>query len=395
MSRSAALMVAPELLAPAPAEPPRPRPRASRVRPLTPDDLEGVAELFLQRFRPARRSARARRDVADYMQALYLDGPRMGPDPGSLVLFDEGGAVAAFVGSNDAPFRFDGAAAKVGVSGTLMASADPRHALAAVHIIRESRKLDYDLICTDSANRASLAMCQALDYQVVSPESLEWACVFDPASVALHKVGKQLGASWLAALKPLARAADLAASALLRAAAGPGKRSEWRDEAVDAETFVAIAPQFLDSFRLRPDYSPAEWRWLVARAGERRSAGPLSLRVVYDAKGAPAAAYAVYGGKGEVARVLHAAAAPHAWGRMFDKMLETAREAGCIAIHGALRRQLSPHVYATRGVFCYYAHGTLTYSNRPEIRQAIEAGESFLGGFAGDRWTRLGSDVFG
>ena len=79
------------------------------------------------------------------------------------------------------------------VTGTLMASPAPRHALAAVQILRESRKLDYDLIVTDSANRASLAMCQAMGYQVVSPDSLEWACVFDPASLALHKIAQRLG----------------------------------------------------------------------------------------------------------------------------------------------------------------------------------------------------------
>jgi hypothetical protein len=395
MSRSAALKIAPEPREMWLAETPRPRPRPSRVRYLTEDDIEAVSDLFLQRFRPARRSARARREVADYMKSLYLDAPRIGSDPGSLILRDENGAVAAFVGCNDAPFRFDGAAAKVGVSGTLMASADPRHALAAVQIIRESRKLDYDLISTDSANRASLAMCQALNYQVVSPESLEWAFVFDPVSLALHKARKQFGASLLGALRPLARGADLVASACLRAASGAQKRNDWRDEVVEADRFIEIAPRFLDSFRLRPDYSPAEWRWLIAKAGERRSAGPLSLRVVYDSKGEPAAAYAVYGARGDVARVLHAAAAPHAWGRMLDKMLETARETGCIAIHGALRRPLMPHAYAVRGMFCYYAHGTLTYANRPEIRRAIEVGESFLGGFAGDRWTRLASDVFG
>ena len=82
------------------------------------------------------------------------------------------------------------------VTGTLMASAAPGHALAAVHILRESRKLDYDLIVTDSANRASLAMCQAMNYQVASPDSLEWAYVFEPAAVALHK----LSAAFRAAL---------------------------------------------------------------------------------------------------------------------------------------------------------------------------------------------------
>jgi hypothetical protein len=53
------------------------------------------------------------------------------------------------------------------------------------------------------------------------------------------------------------------------------------------------------------------------------------------------------------------------------------------------------HAYAVRGVFFYYAGGMLMYSNRPEIRQAIESGEAYLGGFAGDRWTQLASDSFG
>ena len=53
------------------------------------------------------------------------------------------------------------------------------------------------------------------------------------------------------------------------------------------------------------------------------------------------------------------------------------------------------HAYAVRGVFFYYAGGTLVYSRRPEIQRGVEAGEAFLGGFAGDRWTRLASDAFG
>ena len=45
----------------------------------------------------------------------------------------------------------------------------------------------------------------------------------------------------LGALRPLARAADFAAAAALRAAESAPKRSDWRDEEVDAETFAAAA----------------------------------------------------------------------------------------------------------------------------------------------------------
>jgi hypothetical protein len=371
------------------------KPRAACVRPFNEDDLEAVAHLFLQRFRSGGAEPRRRAEIAQCMKALYLDHPSREGEADALVATDASGAIGAFCGGVRTRFAFDGQPASVCVTGTLMASPEPQHALAAVQILRESRKLDYDLIVTDSANRASLAMCQAMGYQVASTDSLEWACVFDPVSLALHKIAQRFGQRWLGALKPVARAADLAASAALRAAAGPPKKSDWRDEAVDEQTFVDIAPRFLAPYRLRPDLSREELLWHVAMARQRRSAGPLQLQVVYDGAGEPAAAYAAFGGKGDVARVFHAVAAPHAWGRLFDKMCETARARGCIGVHGSLKRAMTAHAYATRGVFFYYAGGLMTFTRRPEIRRAIESGDAFLGGFAGDRWTRLASDTFG
>ncbi|MDE3176691.1 MAG: hypothetical protein KGM15_11375 [Pseudomonadota bacterium] len=369
--------------------------RPAGVRSFGENDLEPVADLFLQRFRASGRGARAREELAACMKALYLDHPTRDGEADALVSVDADGAIAAFCGGVRATFQFDGRPAKACITGTLMASPAPGHAMAALQILRERRRREYDLFVTDSANRSSLAICQASNYQVVSPDSLEWACVFDPASLALHKVGQRLGLSWLRALRPLARGADLAAGAAVRAAQGAGKPSGWRDAEVDAEAFVEIAPRFLEPYRLRPNFSKPEFLWLIDMAKRRRSAGPLHLRVIYDAAGTPAGAYAAFGGKGDVARVFHAVAAPHAWGRLFDKMRDSARERGCIAIHGPLRQPMLAHAYSVRGVFFYYAGGMLAYSDRPEIRRAIASGEAMLGGFAGDRWTQLASDHFG
>ena len=376
-------------------EPARPRASVARVRPMTEDDLDAVAELFLQRFRAERRPAGAKAEIAACMKALYLEHPGRVGDADALVAIDGAGALAAFCGGARTRFLFEGRPASVCVTGTLMASSAPGHALAAVQILRESRKLDYDLIVTDSANRASLAMCQAMGYRVVSPDSLEWAAVFDPSSVALHKIRQRLGAPWLGALKPLTRLVDFAAAAALRAAEGAPKRTDWRDEEVDAETYADIAPRFLTPFRLRPDFTREELLWHIGMAQRRRSAGPLHLQIVYDGAGAAVGAYAAFGGKGDVARVINAVAAQHAWGKLFDKMRETARARGCIGAHGPLRPAMMAHAYAVRGVFFYYAGGMLMYSTRPDVKRALESGEAFLGGFAGDRWTQLASDSFG
>src|SRR5579862_719463 len=75
--------------------------RREIVRPLEARDLDGVAELFLSRFRSARlaRDERARAEVAEYMRQLFLDGPNAGPAAASLVQTTAGGAVGAFVGA--------------------------------------------------------------------------------------------------------------------------------------------------------------------------------------------------------------------------------------------------------------------------------------------------------
>ena len=383
----------PALVRPEPA--PRARPLNARVRPLVEDDLEAVAELFLQRFRKVSRAPRARAEIADYMKTLYLEHPNCVGDSDALVSLDGEGRIGAFIGATRTRFVLDGRPLKVSVRSALMASPDPRHALAAVQILREGRKLDFDFTVTDSANRASLAVCQALNYFPVSPDSLEWMCVFEPAALALQKLKDRAALPGLGALRPFARALDLAASPALRRLTPPPRRSDWRDEEADDDVYIAAVAGLGDGFRLRPDLGAQEFRWTIARARERRSAGPLHLRVLYDPSGAPAGAYAAYGGKGQSARVFHCLAAPHAWGRLFDAMRESARERGCIAAHGPLKAPMMGHAYSVRGVVFYYAGGMLVYTNRPDVRSAIERGEALLGGFAGDRWTRLASDKFG
>ena len=114
---------------------------ATRVRPLRDDDLEAVADLFLQRFRSHRRSPRARAEVAERMKALYLDQPTREGEADALVALDPAGALAAFCGAMRVRFSFDGRPVTGCITGTLMASTAPAKGFSAAKAAKSKRCL--------------------------------------------------------------------------------------------------------------------------------------------------------------------------------------------------------------------------------------------------------------
>jgi hypothetical protein len=367
------------------------------VRPLEEGDLEGVARLFLSRFRGKRASSdeQARAEVANYMRQIYFEGPGCEAGAASLVQISARGEIGAFIGIIRTTYLLDGKPLAAGMKGAFMAAPEAENSFAAIELLRELHRRPLDLIFTDSANRSSLLLCRALKYKVMSPESLEWAFVFEPAALIFHRVRQRWPLAAPRILQPLAGAADFAAKRVLRKHLKRGGLTGWSDVAIEASTFVELAPKFLDDFRLRPEWSFRELEWLTTQAGQRRSAGPLHFRLVRDPSDNPVGCYAFYGEKGGVARVVHAAATNKAWEGVIGQILDTAESMGCIGVHGTMRKGMMPHVYAIRGMFFYYAAATLAYSNRNDVLSAVENGEAFVGGFAGDRWTRLGTDEFG
>jgi hypothetical protein len=378
---------------------PRSVARSSRntVRPLEEGDLEGVARLFLSRLREKRGSSneRATAEVANYMRQLYFEGPGCEAGAASLVQISGRGEIGAFIGIIRTTYLLDGKPLAAGMKSAFMAAPEGENAFAAIELLRELHRCPLDLIFTDSANRSSLRLCRALKHKIMSPESLEWAFAFEPAALIFHKVRQRWPMAAPRILQPLAGAADFAAKRALRKHLKRGALTGWSDVAIDASTFVELAPRFLEHFRLRPEWSFREFGWLTTQAGQRRSVGPLHFHLVRDPSDNPVGCYAFYGAKGGVARVLHATATNKGWEGMIGHILDTAESMGCIGVHGSMNKGMMPHVYAIRGMFFYHAAATTAYSNRADVLSAVENGEAFVGGFAGDRWTRLGNDEFG
>jgi hypothetical protein len=369
----------------------------SFVRPLEAKDLEEVARLFLLRFRQkgAERNAPAIERIGQYMKELYLDGLNCEDGPESLVYVNARGELGAFVGVVNTTFLIDGKPIRTAEQGALMSSPEAGNESGVLRILRELARRPFELLFTDTANRSSLAIGQALKYRVLSPQSLEWVYAFNPAAMVLHNISKRWPMTPKAALQPLAKAADVALKRALRKKQIRAEIDQSQDVEVDPVTFATLAPMFLSQYRLRPEWSAREFAWLANQASSQKGGSPLHLRQVSNSSGETIGCYAFYGEKGGVAQVLHVGAKSKAWSTLLAHILNTTEALGCIGAHGSSQEALMPVLYAFPGMFFYYAGGVLAFSNRPQVLSAIEERSVFLGGFAGDRWTRFSTDGFG
>jgi hypothetical protein len=370
--------------------------RKSFARPLEVGDLDDVARLFLQRFRKVNAgvNSRTRLKVAEHLRQLYLEGPCSGRESDSLVQMNARGELAAFIGVNRFKFLLDGGPVTVGVTGSLMAATNADSRLTAVHLLQALHRLPFDVIYTDSANRHALAIGQAMKYRAVTPESLEWACLHRPASVAVHKIKQRFPWAPVVLARAFARGVDALAIRAIRRQEDSRLPLDWRDEEVTAADFIAEAPETFEDYRLRPSLSRLDLAWIVTMASLSESAGRLTLRIIRDAEGKAVASYAFHGDGERVARVFHAVARDGAWGALLASVIETTSSMGCIGVHGCVRPGFFPHIYRHRGLILYHAMGTMHRSDRADIVEAINGGASFLGGLAGDRWSPLALDDF-
>ncbi|SFI49299.1 hypothetical protein SAMN05216304_1021000 [Bosea sp. OK403] len=368
------------------------------VRPLESRDLEQVATLFLKTFRRKRKASQAQsaiEEAAGYMRQLYLEGPGSEGGAGSLVRVDAQGDIVGFLGILKNSYTLDGQALSAGVISTLMAADEHVAGPVGPQLVRALNQSPFDLVFADSANRASLALSRPLKYELLPLNCLEWACVFRPSALLVHKMQQKWPLTPAAILAPMAHVADFAAGRVLRSRRKRSAPGRWQDEAIDAAAFAEIAPTFLDAFRLRPVWARPELDWLLGQAAQRRNSGPLNFRVVRDGSDAPIGCYAFYAEKHGVARVLQVLARDGRWGAVIDCLRQTTEEMGCIGVHGAAQPSMMPHLYAHPGLFFYYAGGTMVRSANKDVIQAVRDNRALIGGLAGDRWTRLGTDEFG
>jgi hypothetical protein len=347
--------------------------------------------LFAATFRPGCQ--RRRDEVAASLEAIYLQSPAYHPDFGSIVHVDPMGQIDGFLGLINITLRLGERRLRGGVLGAFMAEAPHLKPAIGVSLIRGMLARRLDILFSDTANRMSLDISRALHFSMLPLPSLEWARILRPAGTAAHLLRrKQPGlARWVG---PGLRVVDKIFPSLTHAAVDARSIEGTTDRAIEPAAFVSAAPALLNGYALRPAWDEDELSWALAEAALQTRNGPLHIREVVERNGRRAGLYLMYAKAGAVAHALQVLAAQGRESAVMGNLIRHAQALGAVSVRGAASREAVAGLTRHPGIFYHHLMSTIAWSPDKEVLAAIRAGDVFLGGLAGETWTRIFADSF-
>ncbi len=372
------------------ARAPLPAHRGS-IRPFDRGDIPRVCEIFATAFRAGKTLRRD--ELAASLEAIFLTSPAYHPDRGSIVHVDAQGRVDGFYGVINMTMRLGARRLDAGVLCAVMADDPGRDPTVGAGLGRTMQNGRLDIAWSDTANRRSLDMSRAFRFTVLPLQSLEWIKVLRPLGTTAYLLCKR----WPRIATRCASAAAALDALLPRwpaLALDPRSIRGSLDRAIDRAAFVAGAPGFLAGYALRPAWDGDELTWLLTQAARQTRHGALHLREVLDRAGERAGLYLLYARPGGVAYALQVLARPRREDIVIGNLIAFAAALGAVAVRGAASREVVFGLLRQRGVIYRHVMSTVVWAGDPEIAAAVAAGDVFVGGLAGETWTKIFADTF-
>lgn len=370
-------MAAPHRLTAAPPDTGR-----DMVRSFCADDIPELVALRRRVFRFSERRTDAA--LMEYFERMFCR-PRAAVDGlTSLVHQDGRGRVIGFLGVFPRQMRFRNERLLVAIATQLMVAPESR-GLAGRALVRAFLRGPQDLSFSDTANDAARRLWVSLGANVSPAPSLSWTQVLRPwrhlGAEAAHDGAGLVARTALYAARPLLSFVDL-----LLVRRRPAAQPAALTEPFDAARVAAVAEEVLGGYGLRPVYDAETLAWLLAQAAEKRQYGTLDGRIVRGADGGVAGWFLYYRNRTGMSQVLQVAARPRGRGLVLDAMLEHARRHGVVALAGPLDPGTIHEAAIRRSTLRHEGPWVLFSSQRPDLMQAIAAGDAFLSRLEGEWW---------
>ncbi|CAM5565021.1 hypothetical protein MAUB1S_09476 [Mycolicibacterium aubagnense] len=357
------------------------------LRPMNVDDIPAIRVIFKQVFRPNSKDCNENFDR--YFQKLFFDNPYYDPEIGSVVHENERGEIDSALSILPVPYVVDGQS----VMGRLLCAfmmkpeASPRGAAELSLSIRPSEKT---INFSDTAAPVSLRHFEALGGVTLGAHALGWTRIFQMASyVAIiaarrHPVLGSLVTSTGRMLNPLFPLPPVKKIAKSHASV----KEITQDEA------VSLIPDLLQSYSAHPDWTEKDLHWLLHMAEENRVAGALRFFAINDPAGTPTGFFCYYSRPNGMVEVLNVITKAGTERQAINVMLFHLQEQGHVAAQGRVDpRYLSALSQQSNMVFRHRANVCVTTA-RTDVLNAVERNNMFIGGLAGESWSRLSTDFF-
>lgn len=363
-------------------------PRKGAVRPMADADVPAVARLFLKVFRNVDKEASP--DLEEYLRAFTLGSPCYSAPAGTHVYQQQDGRIRSALLTVPMQFVACGDVVPGRLLGVFMTDAN-KEAAGAAQLILALRPKRADFSFCDSASPTSANHLLAIGGKPIPVQNLEWSRSFRP-------LGALAGRFSLRFL----RRNDPGFATLVRPIDALLSRMRGGDAAVQADgtnvvemsvpAFLAHAPRLIAHHAVRPLWSEEELGWLVALAARNTKLGAFTIRSIEDRAGAVIGAFVYYAAPGRTAHVLNILALQGQEITVLDAMFRHLESTGHVEARGRAQPALMAGLALQRWLVFRHRAFAVAVTRIAEVSDAVARGDIYLGGLAGEDWSRLMCD---
>jgi hypothetical protein len=354
------------------------------VRPLTPADMDQVADLHRRVFHEQNGRSPVTDGDRSYLERIFLDHPWTRDSLPSLVYEDGDGKIIGCLGVVPREMSFNGQPIQATVSHSFMVEPGRRSPEVALKLSQVYFAGPQELSLAEG-NDKSRKIWEAFQGATSMLYSFRWTRPLRPVAYALQALGRRgVAVPLLRALSPLGHLAD----AVSRILPGPFRSSpsSLRAETLDPETLLNCLAELSCKRSLRPRYDSRSLHWLLDILDQKMTSAALHKIALRDAKDRIAGWYLCHHHPEGVSEVLQMGSRPDSVAEVLDHLFDHAWRGGMAAVAGQLD-PLFTEALAAKNCF-FHAGGSwlLIHSKNPHVLEAIHRGDAFLSRLEGEWW---------
>lgn len=361
-----------------------------QIRPMVVDDIPQVGRLFYKIFR--KKAVNSPNSFNDYFEKLFFGSPIYEPQYGSFVHETATGDISSAISAIPMQYLVEDKLITARLLCAFMTDPDVS-CLGAAELALTMRPRHQDLCFTDSASPVSANHFRVVGGAILPLHGLEWCRVFQPARYFAQSAAKRSPLARYTMRQPLARPVDYLirrAMPALRTAGDPG----MHDEEMSRELFVASIQDFLSSYQVRPVWSKSELDWILGVASLNTGGGSLHIRSIWDCNAELVGCFVYFGHPGSIAQVLNIFCQKGKEQVVINQMMHHLELSGFISAQGHVQPRQLDAFSRHRAMFYRHRAHVCVSTRHKDITDAINRNDVFIGGLAGESWSRLVSDFF-
>jgi len=361
------------------------------IRAFRREDGPEVASLYLKIMRG--RGGASSPTLADYLGHIFLDNPWHQESAGPLIYIEDS-KIVGFLGVMNRPMKFNGREVRASVVSQLFFDRTLHHGMGAFALLRKLFSGPQDLSFTDGAAEASALLWEAAGGDAARLYSFNWIRTLRPLrTIQEHSIGRRRSGLWKlinGAVAGVSGPLDTIAQSLLQGAFKP--LTPYEIVPVDADTLLKTITEIGWREKLKPDYDPKSFQWLIQQAATAKY-GQLRLRITRDSDGKSSGWFVYYLKPGGACYVLQIGSRrSDQYRTVLRALFADAAAGGGSCVKGQSQPKKLVDLTEEHCIFRHPNSSVLIHSKDSELRAAIHRGDAMLTRLDGESWLRFSAE---